>query len=454
MNEKYRMAGMVRTLGFLIWIWPGGIITAQTPTVPKPKNIIIMISDGCGFNHIDMAGYYRHGEKGRWIYEQFPVKLAVTTGSTRSGAYDPDDLKKDFSLLFEKPTDSAAAATAIATGIKTFNEAISVDPEEKPVKTVFEQAEVLGKSTGVVTNSYFNDATPAAFAAHDVSRGNYGSLARQMIFESGLEVIFGVGHPLFDNNGRPTRDPKQYKYFGGTALWERLVRDPTGADADGDGKADRWTVLHETKELEALVSGTTPPRVLGIAHAFNAMQALRAGGDVDPHTALPYQTPRMEYQPALSEMARAALNILDENEQGFLLMIESEGVDETSHPNWAGRMIEEVIDFAETVTTVVEWIEQHGGWDENLLVVTSDHETGGLVGPGTTMEYSSPINRGKGKMPAYRWLSKDHSTLPIPLYARGVGAERLLPYADRSDPHFGKYLDIPELGRFLFSVLE
>jgi len=144
-----------------------------------PKNIILMISDGCGYNHIDAASIFQYGEIGRQIYEQFPVKYAMSTYSIESPVYHPDSAWSRFDYVRKKPTDSAASATAMATGFKTYNGAIGVDTAKTNLKNIIERLEQLGKATGVVTTVPFSHATPAAFVVHNEKRGHYVEIARE-----------------------------------------------------------------------------------------------------------------------------------------------------------------------------------------------------------------------------------------------------------------------------------
>ena len=168
----------------------------------KPKNVIVMIVDGGGFNHSLAANYYEFGKADGRIYNNFPVRLAVSTYPARSEytnamppppgsrecvskkpignacfdsykagrGYDPSLAWKNYSYVKYCFTDSAAAATALATGLKTESGSIGVDINDKILENVVEIAEQNGKSTGIVTTKAVVDATPAAFCVHDVSR--------------------------------------------------------------------------------------------------------------------------------------------------------------------------------------------------------------------------------------------------------------------------------------------
>ncbi|MEI6513129.1 MAG: alkaline phosphatase, partial [bacterium] len=140
------------------------------------KNVIIMIGDGMGFQHLKAGGYYLNGASGTLCFEQF-FKCSVTTNSL-SGT-----------------TDSAAAATALATGNKAANGVISQAPDGTPYLTALEIAKSKGKRTGLVSTVSIKDATPAGFGAHEASRSNLSAVAGDYVNSSKANVIFGGGDP-------------------------------------------------------------------------------------------------------------------------------------------------------------------------------------------------------------------------------------------------------------------
>ncbi len=156
-------------------------------------------------------------------------------------------------------------------------------------------------------------------------------------------------------------------------------------------------------------------------------------------------------------MSRAALNVLDNDKDGFFLMIEGGAVDWAGHANQTGRLIEEQTDFNKTVEAVMAWVARYSNWGETLLVVTGDHETGNLWGPGSGMvdglaRYAPIINRGPGKVPGVQWNSGDHTNQLIPLFAKGKSADFLKTYVRASDPVRGAYIDNTDLAELLFRV--
>ena len=431
------------------------LLIAFSSFAGTPKNIILMISDGCGYHHVDATSMFEYGKTGSQIYEQFPVKYGMSTYSANGVGYDPDSIWSSFDYTRKKPTDSGASATAMATGVKTYNGAIGVDVDTNKVTNLVEQAESLGKSTGVVTSVMLSHATPAAFVAHNKQRRNYVEIAREMILDSPLDVIMGAGHPFYDKNGQRTSEGA-FNFVGGEDVWNALINGEAGNDADGNGVADSWLLIQDRAEFQQLMTGATPRRVIGIPRIATTLQQERSG-DKDAEA---FAVPFIETVPTLEEMTKAALNILSQNHAGFFVMIEGGAVDWAGHDNKSGRMIEEQIGFNQAVAAVVDWIEKHSSWDESLVIVTSDHETGYLTGLNSgTGKDGKPVwnpieNRGKGVMPGMEWHSGGHTNSLVPFFAKGAGSNVFHQFADKTDPVWGRYLDNAELGQALFLLFE
>ena len=123
------------------------------------------------------------------------------------------------------------------------------------------------------------------------------------------------------------------------------------------------------------------------------------------------------------------------------------------HQNQLGRMVEEMQDFKRAIAAVVDWVGKHGGWEETLLIVTADHDHM-LWGPNAHMVPFDPlVDNGSGRLPSYRWLSDSHSNALVPLFARGVGAEKFTSLARSEDPFYGAYADQTDVFRVIRSVL-
>lgn len=424
------------------------VSVAKENDKPLAKNVIVMISDGCGYNQIAATDYYQYGKIGSQVYEKFPFQSGMSTYST--GSYNPESAWNSFNYVNSAPTDSAAAATAMSTGVKTYDAAIGVDNDGNPLKHISEYFEEQGKSTGVITSVEFSHATPAGFVAHNVSRNNYQALANEMIVSSKTDVIMGAGNPFFDDDGKKLNTAKSYQYVGGQSTWEGLVNETlTVADADGDGTPDPWKLIQTKDEFQTLQTGVTPQRVIGVPQVYTTLQQNR-GGDKQADA---FKVAFNENVPDLSEMTEGALNVLDNNENGFFLMIEGGAIDWAGHANQGGRVIEEEADFNKAVEAVNEWVKKNSNWGETLLIVTGDHETGYLTGPDSDPDWTSIINNGAGNMPGMEWHSTNHTNSLIPLFAKGDSARLLMDYADQTDPVRGTYLDNTEIAKLIQEVI-
>ncbi|MCB1218108.1 alkaline phosphatase [bacterium] len=400
-----------------------------------PRCIILMIADGLGYAHVAAGGMYRFGAAGTQCYEQWPVQLAMSTYPA-GGGYDPQLMWSDPLWQRSSPTDSAAAATAMATGYKTDNGVISLDPGGQLLPTVVEAAASRGMRTGVVSTVPFCHATPAAFGAHVLTRSDYTEIARQMLHESPLDLIIGCGHPWYDNAGQ-RRSAPDYRYIS-ESDWQ-AIQAPA---------ASGWSFVEQLQQFEQLAQQGGNGRIIGIPRVWGTLQEERPA-----RAERPYESPLNPNLPDLATLSLAALNTLD-NDRGFFLMLEGGAVDWAAHDQDEVRLIEELQDFNQAVDVVSAWIEHGPGWDDCLLVVTGDHECGHLCRDGSDLLELLPESREAGELPGMVCSYGSHTNQLIPLYARGSGAELLLPLADETDPVRGAYLDNAELGQFLIRVTE
>jgi alkaline phosphatase len=430
----------------------------------RPKNVIFMIADGCGYGQIAATDLYESGSTGVQSYEDFPVRAAMSTGSLNTGGYDPAAADSIFNSVMSramtprKPTDSAAAATALSTGVKTLNGELGMNPAGLPLENIVERFEKLGKSTGVVTSVPFAHATPAGFVIHAEDRGSLTGIADRMLSASPLEVLMGCGHPLFDRQGLPSGTP-DFRMVGGQDVWDSLMQGKCGADRDGDGDPDPWTFIDDRETFRSLATGPAPERLFGLARTFETLQQGRGGRPQAP----PDSVPPVETVPTLTEMTSAALNVLDGNPDGFFLMVEAGAVDWASHDNQTGRMIEEMTDFNRAVDRVLAWVEVNGGWERTLVIVTGDHETGRPVSPSADSLWSrtpsrekaallNPVGRGRGITPDLVWCTVKHTNALLPLFAKGAGSELLKKSATGTDPVRGPYLDNTDVAAVIFRL--
>jgi len=454
------------------------------------KNVILMISDGIGFNGWLAADYYE-GKAGTQSYQTArpdgtaPVVLGQThwalnmidptgrvladdspleqaAGAVEQG-YDPTTRWSQFERTFRNDfgpvgipytsyTDSSSAATALYTGRKTVNGRVNKDwNAANDLRTIAQIADVQGRATGAVSTVQASHATPAAVWSHNVSRGNMAEIFNEMV-ASGLDVIMGAGHPEFDVSGRPVEpaadDPEAFEYVGGAETWGALT---------GRGGLNGFAFIDEKGEFEALARGENlPEKVVGIVQANRTTQADREGlPAADTLSGMAF----VENVPSLETMTLAALNVLNQNPNGFFLMSEGGAVDWMGHANDMPRFIEEQVDFNRAVDAAIAWIETNSSWDETLLIVTSDHETGGVWGEGTWTngtggpvaesvadeaaveaarfhpaedvfnEFLAVQDRGAGNLPGFQWASGNHTNEMVPLWAFGAGAERFIEHA-------------------------
>ncbi len=420
------------------------LATPVAASAATPHNVILMIGDGCGFNHIAAGEAYRDGAAGRDILDSLAVRLAMSTYPA-GGGYDPVAAWADADRVDHHVTDSAAAITAMTTGVKTRNGRLAVGPDGAPLTTLAAAMAAAGKAMGVVTTVPFAHATPAGVCVADPDRNDYEGIARAMLLDSAVDVIIGAGHPWYDDSGRRRTRPG-WRYVGGEDTW-RAVLAGAGADADGDGTPDPWTVVETRAQFQALASGPAPARLLGVPRVHETLQAQRDGD----RQAAAFAVARNDDVPTLAEISLAALNVLDADPDGFFVMIEGGAADWASHDGRPGRLVEEVVDFLDAVHAVTAWIATHGGWDETLLIVTADHETGRLTGEptGGPADWPPVTGCGVGCMPALVLHTGEHTNQLVPFLAQGLCSAEFVTLATGHDPVRGAYLDNTALGATL-----
>jgi alkaline phosphatase len=467
---------------------PFALMAMAAASERKVKNVILMIADGRGFNTLQATEYYT-GQKA--LYESFAIKYGMQTYSAgiRNGepgsAYSPAAMAKDFRYALKGATDSASAATALYTGVKVYDHEINYTPGDLSLATFFEKATKAGKSIGAISSVHWTHATPAAVFAHNKSRMNYESIAKEAIYGSNpnsdnagydsdnynglLKVIMGPGNPSYDNDAR-LRSTADYRLIGGEKQWKDL-----------GGGINGWTLITTQSQFEALARGRTPDKIFGIPQAYETLQYNRSGIGARNSKEPPYSRDRNTGVPDLATMTKAALNVLDNNKKGFAVMIEGGAIDWANHANQAGRMIEEQMDFNKAVEAVVDYLNQNtngNNWGNTLLVITSDHESGYLWGDGRIegstffdvngngtfdhgIDYAHVKNNGAGKLPDVWFHSGNHSNSLVPFFAKGAQSDliknceigidtNLKAIYKLNDTWTGKYID----NTCVFRVLE
>lgn len=262
-------------------------------------------------------------------------------------------------------TDSAASGTALATGFKTNNTCLGVMADGTAVESLMDVAKREGKRTGVVVTTYLQHATPAAFYAHIPSRHEYEAISEQLAASS-LDVAIGGGMTFFN------------KIYG-DAVKKML-------------KKRGFTLAQNLDEVRGVEAG-------------ERVMALVAEGEVVNRN-----------DGYLADATREALRLLD-CEEGFVLMVEGSLIDGMGHANDAQAQQLEMRGFMEAIEVAVEYAESH---PETLVVVTGDHETGGL----SIVSCDSNFCLSEQGV-EYRWTTKGHSGVMLPIYLYGACAEQI-----------------------------
>lgn len=311
----------------LLFVLPAQARKKQQAEGPQaPKYVFYMIGDGMGINEVYGAQNYNQvtGDGPEYInFTQFPVRTFVTTFSSSS-------------LV----TDSAAAGTALSSGYKTYNGAIGVDDDHKSRSNICNWAHDKGFGTGLATTVGVNHATPAAFFGHADHRSEYDKLASQLIEADFIDFAAGGG---FLNEVKKTG--RDSKYFEAKAREAGI------------------TVLHGREQFRGL------DKLQGRVLCFSA----------DPDaTDLKYAIDRHNGETELSDFVRAGIDYLYGHfaEKGFFFMVEGGKIDSAGHGNDEAANIKELNDFAAAIDVVLDFCRKHPG--ECLILVTADHETGGL----------------------------------------------------------------------------
>ncbi|MPM02741.1 hypothetical protein SDC9_48996 [bioreactor metagenome] len=423
----------MRILTFLLFLLLFIFASAQQKT---PKNIIIFIADGGGYNQMMCTDFYLYGDYPKSPMASFPVQLAMSTynGSLQSqGAtcYDSKKFWTGFSYGIAGFTESAASATAMGTGFKTHNSMIGMNLDGNPVTNIMEIAHAKGKKTGVVTSVPFCHATPAGFSTHSKSRNGFSEITFQMLNSGTLDVVGGSGHPYFDNDGNAVQVP--FTKYIDTTSWVNLK--------SGSGNI-KWYYTENRNNIKLLANQkNAPEKLFMLAPVSGNLAEARTGTSL-----VPFDIPVKQSIPTLAEMSLAALNTLSTGPDGFILMVEGGSVDWADHDNCLPRMIEEYSWFYNTVDSVQQWLKEKGLLEETLIIVTNDHECGYLWGPGCEgSTFVTPKNNGKGKIPEYKYYSTNHSNTLVPFFAKGPSSDIFYSLADETDSVRGSYLTNSEI---------
>jgi alkaline phosphatase len=446
------------------------VVAAGTLRAEPPRIVILMVGDGMGPEQMKAASLFAAGKEGALYLESLPQKAEVVTcpayavpppgvqwpvaekapAETKpsAGAKAPADTKASTAAkesaetksgvaakgsaeaksgasakdpltsakakwAKSKITDSAAAATAMAAGQKVYNGVLSValPGDGLPLGTVLEQAAAQGKGTGLVTTSYLTDATPAAFASHARLRSLQKEIAAGML-RTRPNVLLG--------GGPKPASPPSVKGAGAQAATDKevlievkpAVSTPKVPIMTADeGKAAGFQVVTDRAGLDA-VQAAAGGHVLGL-FGLGPMcyEQLYLAKKKDDYDRLPH----------LSEMAASALRLLSAEPKGFFLMIEGGCIDKACHVNKLAEAVQETIEFDKTVRLVAEWAAKR---TDTLLLVTADHETGGL---------KVIAANGQGQLPDVKWAGKVHTGANVRLFAQGPGSDAVKGTLDNTD---------------------
>lgn len=325
------------------------------------KNVIFMIGDGTGIAQLYSGQLQEVGPNGYLNAQRLPITGIVKT-------HAEDDLI----------TDSASGATAYSCGIKTKNGVIAQDSDGNECVTLLELSQKAGMKTGLIATSGVTHATPASFATHIDSRNKYSEIAEQLV-ESEVDVILGGG----------------LEYF-------------LPLDSAGSSRADQLNLISNFEER-------------GYSIVLNRQAMIEEDSDRIVGFFSPGGLPSKNRIPSLSEMTSKAVENLSSKENGFFLMIEGSQIDWGGHANNTPYVLREVKDFDDAIGVVLSFAEQNPG---TLVIVTSDHETGGMTINGVNQENT---------VVDIAWTSTGHTGTPIPLMAYGPHAVEFSGWWDNTD---------------------
>ena len=305
------------------------LLTSGMAYAQQAKYVFYFIGDGMGVNQVNGTEMYLAEQEGRisvkpLLFTSFPVASMATTFSATNSV-----------------TDSSAAGTALATGAKTYNGAIGMDDNKSVLQSVAERAKKSGKKVGVTTSVSVDHATPAAFYAHQPDRGMYYEIALDLP-KAGFD--FYAGSDFMQPTGKKNDSPSLYD----------------------ECRQAGYTLVRGYKQFQKQAAKAQKMILLQTEEASKTERA-----------SLPYAIDRKKSDLTLQQITRAGIKFLTQQaKNGFFLMVEGGKIDWACHSNDAATVFHEVIDMDQAIRVAYEFYEQHP--DETLIVVTADHETGGI----------------------------------------------------------------------------
>ena len=309
-------------------LWVLAVLAVVAVRAQQAKYVFYFIGDGMGLNQVNTTEMYKAELEGRIGTEQllfgsFPAAGMATSYSATNSI-----------------TDSAAGGTALATGSKTYNGAIGVDKDRNPLESVAYRAKKSGKKVGIATSVSIDHATPASFYAHQADRNMYYEIACELP-QSGFDFFAGAGllKPEKTVDGKKATNVCSIIEDAGYTIARGMEQYREKAP-----EADKILLLQEE------------------------------GAAAD---ALPYAIDREEGDMSLEQITRSAIDFLSkDNKKGFFLMVEGGKIDWACHANDAAAAFNEVIDMDNAIAIAYDFYKKHP--KETLIVITADHETGGL----------------------------------------------------------------------------
>lgn len=269
-------------------------------------------------------------------------------------------------------TDSGAGGTALACGVKTKNGMIGMNADSVAVQSILELVDKNNLSTGIVVACAVTHATPASFIAHQVNRNMYDEIATDFL-KTDIDVFIGGGRQYFEQRA-------------------------DSRNLTNELKVKNYKVAYTLEDVKLTKTG----KLAGLLY-----------DDQNP--------PMPERAKMLPDATMAAIDILDNNKKGFFLMIEGSQIDWAAHDNNAVQVSREMLDFDETIGRVLDYAQKQGN---TLVVITADHETGGM---------SFPKGNIKQKTFEAAFSTKNHSGIPVPIYAFGPGADNFSGFMENTD---------------------
>jgi alkaline phosphatase len=344
----------------------------QTPTTTageedRPvRGIILFIGDGMGADQRRGAQWLALGQDSTLAMDGMPVRGMMKTSSAD-----------------RRITDSAAGATALASGVKTNYEVVGMSPDYVPVETILEQAKARGWAVGLITTTPLTHATTAAFAAHVSYRYRETEIAKQMM-EAGVDVLLGGG----ENDFLP---------YGVRGCYPQTGQRGDKLNLVDEALENGYTKVCTRQELLALDTNKTT-KLIGFFGDEEIIQP---------------------YSPTLADMTRVAIEVLSQDPEGFFLMVEGGQIDWEAHDNHALEVMQLTVGLNAAVTMAQVFAV---GEPNTLIIVTGDHETGGM---GLNLDCKGnwredgPFLMPDGTEFCVDWDSGNHTAEDVPVTAQG-----------------------------------